>query len=138
MIELLELKFSRRWQTNKIESDWSNSARHSSSRQFRSPRSCSKFKVENIATNCSMVAVIALAGLTKKRFGHYAILKMFCQKIHIFYLFFEQDLSLFQTSTVHKCTHMKFSYNLLLVQTAKTMPQMKNKDRCLAIRRYKT
>ena len=38
MIELLELKFSRRWQTNKIESDWSNSPRHSSSRQFRSPR----------------------------------------------------------------------------------------------------
>ena len=37
MIELLELKFSRRWQTNKIESDWSNSPRHSSSRQFRSP-----------------------------------------------------------------------------------------------------
>ena len=35
---LLELKFSRRWQTNKIESDWSNSPRHSSSRQFRSPR----------------------------------------------------------------------------------------------------
>ena len=27
----------RRWQTNKIESDWSNSPRHSSSRQFRSP-----------------------------------------------------------------------------------------------------
>ena len=42
MIELLELKFSRRWQTNKIESDWSNSPRHSSSRQFRSPRSCKK------------------------------------------------------------------------------------------------
>ena len=39
MIELLELKFSRRWQTNKIESDWSNSPRHSSSRQFLSPRS---------------------------------------------------------------------------------------------------
>ena len=39
MIELLELKFSRRWQTNKIESDWSNSPRHSSSRQLlRSPR----------------------------------------------------------------------------------------------------
>ena len=38
MIESLELKFSRRWQTNKIESDWSNSPRHSSSRQFRSPR----------------------------------------------------------------------------------------------------
>ena len=38
MIELLELKFSRRWQTNKIESDWSNWPRHSSSRQFRSPR----------------------------------------------------------------------------------------------------
>ena len=37
MIELLELKFSRRWQTNKIESDWSNSPRHSSSRQFRLP-----------------------------------------------------------------------------------------------------
>ena len=37
MIELLELKFSRRWQTNKIEPDWSNSPRHSSSRQFRSP-----------------------------------------------------------------------------------------------------
>ena len=37
MIELLELKFSRRWQTNKIESDWSNSPRHSFSRQFRSP-----------------------------------------------------------------------------------------------------
>ena len=37
MIELLELKFSRRWQTNEIESDWSNSPRHSSSRQFRSP-----------------------------------------------------------------------------------------------------
>ena len=32
-----ELKFSRRWQTNKIESDWSNSPRHSFSRQFRSP-----------------------------------------------------------------------------------------------------
>ena len=27
MIKLLELKFSRRWQTNKIESDWSNSIR---------------------------------------------------------------------------------------------------------------
>ena len=39
MIELLELKFSRRWQTNKIESDWSNLSRHSSSRQFHSPRS---------------------------------------------------------------------------------------------------
>ena len=38
MIELLELKFSLRWQTNKIRSDWSNSPRHSSSRQFRSPR----------------------------------------------------------------------------------------------------
>ena len=38
MIKLLELEFSRRWQTNKIESDWSNSPRHSSSRQFRSPR----------------------------------------------------------------------------------------------------
>ena len=37
MIELLELKFSRRWQTNKIESDWSNLSRHSFSRQFRSP-----------------------------------------------------------------------------------------------------
>ena len=35
---MLELEFSRRWQTNKIESDWSNSPRHSSSRQFRSPR----------------------------------------------------------------------------------------------------
>ena len=41
MIELLELKFSRRWQTNKIKSDWSNSPRHSSSRQFRSPSFCS-------------------------------------------------------------------------------------------------
>ena len=39
MIELLDLKFSRRWQTNKIESDWSNSPRQSSSRQFRSPSS---------------------------------------------------------------------------------------------------
>ena len=37
MIELLELKFSHRWQTNKIQSDWSNSPRHSSSRQFCSP-----------------------------------------------------------------------------------------------------
>ena len=44
MIELLELKFSRRWQTNKIESDWSNSPRHSSSRQFRSPRKNDKRK----------------------------------------------------------------------------------------------
>ena len=42
MIKLLELKFSRRWQTNKIESDWSNSPRHSSSRQFPSPSSDSK------------------------------------------------------------------------------------------------
>ena len=41
MIKLLELKFSRRWQTNKIESVWSNSPRHSSSRQFRSPRNSS-------------------------------------------------------------------------------------------------
>ena len=46
MIELLELKFSRRWQTNKIESDWSNSPRHSSSRQFRSPRHGSQAKQE--------------------------------------------------------------------------------------------
>ena len=38
MIKLLELEFSRRWQTNKIESDRSSSPRHSSSRQFRSPR----------------------------------------------------------------------------------------------------
>ena len=47
MIELLELKFSRRWQTNKIESDWSNSPRHSSSRQFRSPRNGQRENVKN-------------------------------------------------------------------------------------------
>ena len=43
--------------------------------QFGNDSNCSKFNGENIATNCSMVKVPALAGLTKKRFGHYAILK---------------------------------------------------------------
>ena len=32
---------------------------------------------EDIATNCSKVTVLALDGLTKKRFGHYALLKFF-------------------------------------------------------------
>ena len=46
MIELLDLKFSRRWQTNKIESDWSNSPRQLSSRQFRSSRRITEEKSE--------------------------------------------------------------------------------------------
>ena len=50
MIELLELKFSRRWQTNKIQSDWSNLPRHSSSRQFRSPRQYLNFGMQTINT----------------------------------------------------------------------------------------
>ena len=37
----------------------------------------SKFNGENIATNCSTVIVLALDGLTKKHFGHYALLKIF-------------------------------------------------------------
>ena len=32
---------------------------------------------KNIATNCSQVTVLVLAGWTKKSFGHYAILKHF-------------------------------------------------------------
>ena len=40
----------------------------------------SKFNGENVATNCSMVTVLALDGLTKKHFGHYALLKFFPQK----------------------------------------------------------
>ena len=32
---------------------------------------------KNIVTNCFMAAVLALDGLTKKHFGHYAILKLF-------------------------------------------------------------
>ena len=51
MIELLELKFSRRWHTNKIESDWSNSSRHSSSRQFRSPSTSATLKMVGIVPN---------------------------------------------------------------------------------------
>ena len=36
-----------------------------------------KFIGENIAANCFMVTVLALNGLTKKHFGHYALLKIF-------------------------------------------------------------
>ena len=35
------------------------------------------FNGENIATNWSKVTVLALDGLTKKHFGHYALLKIF-------------------------------------------------------------
>ena len=36
----------------------------------------SKFNGEKIATNCSRVTALALDGLTKKNFGHYALLKL--------------------------------------------------------------
>ena len=42
--------------------------------------SYSKFNGENIATNCSQVTIPALGGLTKKYFGHYALLKIFSLK----------------------------------------------------------
>ena len=57
MIELLELKFSRRWQTNKIESDWSNWPRHSFSRQFRSP-SCTCVWVTDLSDVCTGLSAI--------------------------------------------------------------------------------
>ena len=47
------------------------------STQFGNDSNYSKFNEGNIATNCSRVTVLALDGLTKKHFGHYAILKIF-------------------------------------------------------------
>ena len=47
------------------------------STQFGNDSNYSKFNEENIATNCSMVTVGALDGLTKKHFGHYALSKIF-------------------------------------------------------------
>ena len=59
MIELLELKFSRRWQANKIESDWSNSPRHSFSRQFRSPRTQQDWKFFHFRNHSRETAAIS-------------------------------------------------------------------------------
>ena len=45
--------------------------------QFGNDSNYSKFNGENIATNCSVITVHALDGLTKKHFDHYALLKIF-------------------------------------------------------------
>ena len=45
--------------------------------QFGNDSNNSKFNGENIATSSSRVTVFALDGLTKKHFGHYALLKIF-------------------------------------------------------------
>ena len=47
------------------------------STQFGNDSHNSKFNGENSATNCFMIIVLALDGLTKKHFGHYALLKNF-------------------------------------------------------------
>ena len=47
------------------------------STQFGNDLNYSKFNGENIETNSSVVTVLALDGLTKKHFGHYAFLKIF-------------------------------------------------------------
>ena len=61
MIKLLELKFSRRWQANKIESDWSNSPRHSFSRQFRSPRYYTLYSLkETLRDQCTPTQKVML------------------------------------------------------------------------------
>ena len=73
MIELLELKFSRRWQTNKIESDWSNSPRHSSLRQFRSPShdlcfsTCIAPSLDGISLSIFLIHQLAVTGATDWR-----------------------------------------------------------------------
>ena len=47
------------------------------STQLGNDSNYSKFNGENIATNCFMVTVLALDGLTKKHFGQYVLLKIF-------------------------------------------------------------
>ena len=47
------------------------------STQLSNDSTYSKFNGENIATNCSVVTALALDGLTKKQFGHYALFKIF-------------------------------------------------------------
>ena len=47
------------------------------STQFRNDSNYTTFNGENIATNCFMITVLVLDGLTKKDFGHYALLKIF-------------------------------------------------------------
>ena len=50
------------------------------STQFGNDSNYSKFNGENVATNCSRVTVLALDCLTKKHFGHCALLKLFSVK----------------------------------------------------------
>ena len=45
----------------------------------------SKLNEENIATNCSRVAALALDGLTKKPFDHYAVSQIFSLRSPRFY-----------------------------------------------------
>ena len=47
------------------------------STQFGNDSNYSNFNGENIATNCFLVTVLGLDGLTKEHFGHYALLKIF-------------------------------------------------------------
>ena len=54
------------------------------STQFGNDSNCSKFNGKNIATNRSRVTVFALDGLTKKHFGHCAILKLFPSDHQVF------------------------------------------------------
>ena len=68
MIELLELKFSRLWQTNNVESDWSNSPRHSSSRQFRSP---SKNEIWDVPQPQQRITIIQQLSATIMRVQKY-------------------------------------------------------------------
>ena len=48
--------------------------------QFGNSSNCSLFTGENTAINGSMVTVLASVGLTKKRFGHQAILMIFSSR----------------------------------------------------------
>ena len=77
--------------TKLLKFSWLSCFRYNSSlknsTQFGNDSNYSKCNGENIATNCSIVTFLALDGLTKKHFGHYAPLKMFfpqVTKIEIF------------------------------------------------------
>ena len=66
------------------------------STQFGNDSNYSKFNGENITTNCFIATVFPLDGLTKKHFGHYALLKIFSSDHQVQNKLEEADIKAFK------------------------------------------
>ena len=82
-------------------------SRLTKSTQFGNDSNYGKFNGKNIATNCSMVTVLALDGLTKKCFSHYALLKIFSVRSSSRTTF---NSTVYSTDSSANCTVNSFTF----------------------------